>query len=122
MILVIANISLRPPQARRMDLPGAPQVHILATSREAPREKASGSQAGAVNFPPDHPGLTAAIALTFPAVELFLERAEASGILVSDLNDLDAAIVASIAEGSTVCHSRLSRQWHASRATACRKP
>ena len=58
--------------------------------------KASGSTGWRRSaFRPTMPGLTAAIALTFPAVQLFLERAEASGTRL-DLNDADAAIVASI--------------------------
>jgi predicted ATPase/DNA-binding winged helix-turn-helix (wHTH) protein len=74
----------------------APQVHILATSREALRVQGERvHRLSPLSFPPDDPGLTGAIALTFPAVELFLERAEASGICL-DLNDADAAIVASI--------------------------
>ncbi len=74
----------------------APQVHILATSREALRVQGERvHRLAPLSFPPDDPGLTAAIALTFPAVQLFLERAEASGIRL-DLNDSDAAIVASI--------------------------
>jgi predicted ATPase/DNA-binding winged helix-turn-helix (wHTH) protein len=74
----------------------APQVHILATSREALRVQ--GEQVhrlAPLSFPPDDPGLTVPIALTFPAVQLFLERAEASGIRL-DLTDADTAIVASI--------------------------
>ncbi len=74
----------------------APQVHILATSREALRVQGERvHRLAPLSFPPDDPGLTAAIALTFPAVQLFLERAEASGIRL-DLNDADAAIVANI--------------------------
>jgi predicted ATPase/DNA-binding winged helix-turn-helix (wHTH) protein len=74
----------------------APQVHILATSRESLRVQGERvHRLAPLSFPPDDVGLTAAIALTFPAVQLFLERAEASGIRL-DLNDADAAIVASI--------------------------
>jgi predicted ATPase/DNA-binding winged helix-turn-helix (wHTH) protein len=74
----------------------APQVHILATSREALRVQGERvHRLAPLSFPPDDPGLTAPIALTFPAVQLFLERAEASGIRL-DLDDADATIVASI--------------------------
>jgi predicted ATPase/DNA-binding winged helix-turn-helix (wHTH) protein len=74
----------------------APQVHILATSREALRVQGERvHRLAPLSFPPDDPGLTAAIALTFPAVQLFLERTEASGIRL-DLNDADVAIVASV--------------------------
>jgi predicted ATPase/DNA-binding winged helix-turn-helix (wHTH) protein len=74
----------------------APQVHILATSREALRVQGERvHRLTPLSFPPEDPGLSAEIALTFPAVQLFLERAEASGIRL-DLNDADAAIVANI--------------------------
>ncbi len=74
----------------------APQVHILATSREALRVQGERvHRLAPLSFPPDDLGLTAPIALTFPAVQLFLERAEASGIRL-DLDDADASIVASI--------------------------
>lgn len=74
----------------------APQVHILATSREALRvEGEQVYRLTPLTFPPDNPGLTAAVALTFPAIQLFVERAAASGARM-DLSDADAAIVASI--------------------------
>nr|WP_245973706.1 winged helix-turn-helix domain-containing protein [Bosea caraganae] len=74
----------------------APQVHILATSREPLRvEGEHVHRLAPLTFPPDGPGLTAAAALTFPATQLFLERAAASGARV-DLRDEDAAIVARI--------------------------
>ncbi|HEV2675398.1 MAG TPA: winged helix-turn-helix domain-containing protein [Aliidongia sp.] len=74
----------------------ASQVHILATSREALRVE--GEQVHRLTplaFPPEDPGLTAATALTFPATQLFIERAAASGAPLA-LTDADAAIVASI--------------------------
>jgi predicted ATPase/DNA-binding winged helix-turn-helix (wHTH) protein len=74
----------------------APQVHLLATSREALRVE--GEQVYKLEplaFPPDDPGLTAAVALTYPAIQLFVERAAASGARL-DLGDADAAIVADI--------------------------
>ena len=55
---------------------GAPQVHLLATSREALRvEGEQVYKLAPLAFPPDDPGLTAAVALTYPATQLFLERA-----------------------------------------------
>ncbi len=74
----------------------APQIHILATSREALRVQGERvHRLAPLSFPPDDLGLTVPIALTFPAVQLFLERAEASGIRL-DLTDADVAIVAGI--------------------------
>ena len=74
----------------------APQVHILATSREALRvEGEHVFKLGPLDCPPDDPGLTAGLVHTFPAAQLFLERAAAGGARL-DLSDEDAAIVASI--------------------------
>jgi predicted ATPase/DNA-binding winged helix-turn-helix (wHTH) protein len=74
----------------------APQAHILATSREALRVEGEHVH---LLYPLDGPlnevGLTAAEALTFPAVQLFMERAAASGDR-SELSDADAPIVAGI--------------------------
>jgi predicted ATPase/DNA-binding winged helix-turn-helix (wHTH) protein len=74
----------------------APQAHILATSREALRVEGEHVH---LLYPLDGPledvGLTAAEALTFPAEQLFMERAAASGNR-SELNDADAPIVARI--------------------------
>jgi DNA-binding winged helix-turn-helix (wHTH) protein/uncharacterized membrane protein len=53
----------------------APQVHILATSREALRvESEHIHRLDALACPPDDPGLTAAVVQLFPAVQLFVER------------------------------------------------
>jgi predicted ATPase/DNA-binding winged helix-turn-helix (wHTH) protein len=74
----------------------APQVHILATSRET--LQVQGEHVYRLNplaYPPDDGELTADIARTFPATQLFVERATASGARLS-LNDEEAAIVASI--------------------------
>jgi predicted ATPase/DNA-binding winged helix-turn-helix (wHTH) protein len=74
----------------------APEVCILATSREA--LQVEGEQVHRLEplaSPPDEPGLTAAAAQAFPATQLFLERAEASGARLG-FSDADAAIVASI--------------------------
>lgn len=75
---------------------GAPGVHILATSREALR--AIGEHAHRLpplQSPPNSAGLTAAEALRFPAVQLFVERAAASfdGF---ELSDMDAPVIAEI--------------------------
>ena len=54
----------------------APQVHILATSREALRVEGEHIyRLDALACPPDDPGLTAAEVRTFPAMQLFMERA-----------------------------------------------
>ena len=77
-------------------LRGAPQVHILATSREA--LQVDGEQMYRLEplaCPPDDAVLTAAIARTFPATQLFVERAAASGAHL-DLNDAEAATVVGI--------------------------
>jgi predicted ATPase/DNA-binding winged helix-turn-helix (wHTH) protein len=74
----------------------APQVHILATSREALQvEGEHVYKLEPLACPPGDPRLTAAVAQTFAATQLFMERAAASGARM-DFNDTDAAIVASI--------------------------
>jgi predicted ATPase/DNA-binding winged helix-turn-helix (wHTH) protein len=74
----------------------ASQVHILATSREALQvEHEHVYKLDPLACPPDDPGLTAAAAQTFPATQLFVERARASGARL-DLSDAEAAIVVSI--------------------------
>ena len=74
----------------------APNVRILATSREALRaEGESVYQLPSLETPPISAGLTAAHALNFPAVQLFVERA-ASSSNGFELNDGDAPIVADI--------------------------
>ncbi len=71
-------------------------MHILATSREALRiEGEHVYRLDALACPPDAPDLTAAAVQKFPAVQLFVERAVASGAHL-DISDLDAPIVASI--------------------------
>jgi predicted ATPase/DNA-binding winged helix-turn-helix (wHTH) protein len=80
--------------ARLME--AAPQVHVLATSREALRiEGEHVYRLDALACPPDVPGLTAAAVREFPAAQLFLERAAASGAHL-DVSDVDAPIVADI--------------------------
>jgi predicted ATPase len=74
----------------------APQVHILATSREALQvEGEHVYRLDPLACPPDDPSLTAAIARTFPAPQLFVERAAASGARL-DFSDAEAAVVVSI--------------------------
>jgi len=73
-----------------------PQVHILATSRET--LQVEGEQVYRLEplaCPPEDAVLTAAIAQTFPATQLFVERAVASGARL-DFSDAEAAIVVSI--------------------------
>jgi predicted ATPase/DNA-binding winged helix-turn-helix (wHTH) protein len=58
----------------------APQLHILATSRELLRVEGEHiHRLLPLASPPQEASLTATSALTFPAVELFVERAAASG-------------------------------------------
>jgi predicted ATPase/DNA-binding winged helix-turn-helix (wHTH) protein len=74
----------------------APQVHLLATSREALRVKGEHAyRLDSLVCPPDAPGLTAKVVQTFPAAQLFLERAVASGGHAV-IRDEEAPIVASI--------------------------
>jgi predicted ATPase/DNA-binding winged helix-turn-helix (wHTH) protein len=74
----------------------APDVHILATSREALQvEGEHVYKLDALACPPDDPQLTAAALQQFPATQLFLERARASGVRL-DLSDADAPIVVGI--------------------------
>ncbi len=74
----------------------APQVHILATSREALRvEGEHVYKLEPLACPPDDPALTAALARTFPAIQVFMERAAASGARL-EFSDADASVVAGI--------------------------
>jgi predicted ATPase len=74
----------------------APQVRILATSREALRVEGEHIyRLDALICPPDEPGLTAAVVQTFPAAQLFVDRAAASGAHL-DVSDAEATIVASV--------------------------
>jgi predicted ATPase len=73
-----------------------PQAHVLATSREALRVEGEHVHLlYALDCPPVEGGLTAVAALKYPAVQLFMERAAASGH-DAVLNDIDAPIVATI--------------------------
>ena len=73
-----------------------PQAHVLTTSREALRVEGEHVHLlYALDCPPDDTDLTAAKALAYPAVQLFMERAAASGH-DAVLSDIDAPIVATI--------------------------
>ncbi len=83
------------PLAERI-IAAAPQIHILATSREALRVE--GEQIHllpALDCPPVDAKLKASAALAFPAVQLFVERA-AAGSNRFALSDADAPAVAEI--------------------------
>jgi predicted ATPase len=74
----------------------APDVHILATSREALRVEGEHAYwLPALESPSPQSSMQAAHVLAFPAVQLFMERAAASGHRLA-LNDEDAPIVAGI--------------------------
>lgn len=74
----------------------APQTHILATSREALHVEGEHVHLlYSLDSPPEDARLTAAEALKYPAAQLFMERAVASGYR-SELTDADAPIVARI--------------------------
>ena len=77
-------------------LRSAPGLHILATSREPLRAEGETVQRLApLPVPPASAGLTAAQALAYPAVRLFVERASAC-LDSFDLTDADAPAVADI--------------------------
>ncbi len=84
-----------------------PQAHVLTTSREALRVEGEHVHLlYALDCPPDEGRLTAAAALKYPAVQLFMERAAASGY-DAVLSDSDAPIVATICrrlDGIRACH------------------
>ena len=74
----------------------APQVHILATSREALQlDDEHVYRLEPLACPPDDAGLTAASVQAFPAAQLFVERALASGARLQ-LSDADAVLVGDI--------------------------
>lgn len=74
----------------------APQVHLLTTSRESLRVEGEHVHLLApLDYPAALEDLTAAEALASPAVQLFMERAFASGY-AEDLTDDDAPAVAAI--------------------------
>lgn len=74
----------------------APNVHILATSREA--LSADGEQVyklDALACPTDEFDHTSANVQTFPAMELFVERASASGVCLG-ISNSETAVIANI--------------------------
>lgn len=74
----------------------APQVHILATSREALRVDGEFTYLlPALECPPPDPGLRADQARTFPAIQLFMACVAAGGSGF-ELSDENAVVVASI--------------------------
>ena len=74
----------------------APDVHLLTTSRESLRVEGEHVHLLVpLHCPGDSNELTAAEAMASPAVQLFMERAAASGY-ASGLTDVDAPTVASI--------------------------
>jgi predicted ATPase/DNA-binding winged helix-turn-helix (wHTH) protein len=74
----------------------APGVHFLTTSREALRvEGERVHRLGPLDAPTSYAGLNASAVRAFPAVQVFMERAAASGGS-SELTDDDAPIVAAI--------------------------
>lgn len=74
----------------------APEVYLLTTSRESLRVEGEHVHLlPPLDYPAVGDDLTAAAALTSPAVQLFMERAFASGY-AGDLTDADAPAVASI--------------------------
>jgi predicted ATPase/DNA-binding winged helix-turn-helix (wHTH) protein len=77
-------------------LKGAPGVHILATSRERLRAENEGVQRlSPLETAPTSAALTAAAALAYPAVQLFVERASATADGY-ELTNADAPLVAQI--------------------------
>ena len=74
----------------------APQVHVLATSREALRVHGEHVyRLDALAYPTEGTGLTAEAMQEFPATQLFVERAVASGAPLI-ISDTEAPIVANI--------------------------
>jgi predicted ATPase/DNA-binding winged helix-turn-helix (wHTH) protein len=94
-----------------------PQVHILATSRESLRvEGEHVHRLSPLGSPPDTTSLTAAQALEFPAVQLFVERAIASE-QAFELSDADAPVVGEICR--RLDGMALAIELAAGRANAC---
>jgi predicted ATPase/DNA-binding winged helix-turn-helix (wHTH) protein len=75
---------------------GAPDVHILATSREPMRAEGEYVQRlGPLDVPAVTAGLTSAQALSYPAVQLFSERASES-LDAFELTDADVTAIADV--------------------------
>jgi predicted ATPase/DNA-binding winged helix-turn-helix (wHTH) protein len=74
----------------------APQVHILATSREPIRvEGEHVHRLSPLGYPDEDSGLTAEHALTFPAIQLLIDRATAANHRFA-LSDADARLASEI--------------------------
>ncbi|AMN44697.1 ATP-binding protein [Rhodoplanes sp. Z2-YC6860] len=74
----------------------APQIHILATSRETLRvEGEHVYRLSPLESPPDRADITADELLAFPAAQLFIERVKAGGFHL-ELNDGQAPVIAEI--------------------------
>ncbi|TSD86128.1 hypothetical protein FFK22_024185 [Mycobacterium sp. KBS0706] len=74
----------------------APEIHLLATSREPLRvEGEQVHRLRPLDYPPEDPALTAADALRFPAVQLFVEHAVACGSRF-EFSDEEAPVVGEI--------------------------
>jgi predicted ATPase/DNA-binding winged helix-turn-helix (wHTH) protein len=98
-LLVLDNcehvIDVAAPLAERL-VSEAPHAHVLATSREALRvEGEHVHRLYALDCPPENADLTATEALKYPAAQLFMERAAASGY-GAELTNAEALIVARI--------------------------
>ncbi len=98
-LLVLDNcehvIDVAAPLAERV-VSKAPQAHVLTTSREALRVDGEHvHRLDALDCPPEDASLTATEALKYPAAQLFMEWAAASGY-GSELSDVEAPIVARI--------------------------
>jgi predicted ATPase/DNA-binding winged helix-turn-helix (wHTH) protein len=73
-----------------------PLIHILATSRESLRAEGElVHRLPPLGCPPENPNLTAAETLSFPAVQLFVDRMKAGGF-DREIDDDDAPVVAEI--------------------------
>jgi predicted ATPase len=102
LLLVLDNcehvIDVAAPMAERV-VSETPQAHVLTTSRESLRVEGEHVHLlYALDCPPEDVDLTAAEALRYPAAQLFMERAVASGH-TSELSDDDAPRVARICQG-----------------------
>ena len=122
----------------------APQVHILATSREALRVDGEHVyRLDTLACPPDGAELTATALRQFPAIQLFVERAIASGARL-ELGEKEASTVAEICrkldgvalaielaarrveshglqQTAALLDERLTRLWHGSRTAPARQ-
>lgn len=77
-------------------LQGAPHLHILATSREPLAvEGEYVYRLQPLALPPDEPALSVDAALSFPATQLFIDRARANGAPI-ELQEEDVATIAHI--------------------------